>query len=72
MNLLMNAADVRGLIRSLCDGDRCPVDSRKFWTVRHLSNLAAWADEKEVEERFDLFFFIQAAVEEYQAVGLGA
>lgn len=72
MNLLMNAADVRGLIRSLCDGDRCPVDSRKFWTVSHLVNLAAWAEEKEQEERFDLSFFIQAAVGEYQTAGLSA
>jgi hypothetical protein len=71
MNLLMNAPDVRGLIRSLCDGDRCPVDSRKFWTARHLCNLAVWADEKEGQESADLSCFIEAAVGEYQVAGLG-
>ncbi len=62
MNFLMNAADVRGLIRSLCDGDRCPRESRKFWTVGHLSNLASWADEQEEEERVDLSYYVQAAM----------
>ena len=62
MNFLMNAADVRGLIRSLCDGDRCPRESRKFWTVGHLSSLAVWAEEKEEEERANLSCFLEAAL----------
>ena len=62
MSLLMNAADVRGLIRSLCDADRCPKDSREFWTIGHLRNLAEWAEEKEAQERMELSCFVEAAM----------